>query len=302
MWLRKLTGAIVLRSMTGFGRSTGHTCIGQVSVELKGVNHRYLDLAVRMPRDLSVYEEEVKAILRDHLSRGRVELTVKLSAGSREHKGADVDIEQIARYLERLRPLAERFSLEGNVTLGQLLALPGVIIEPEPLTDSGEVVLGLRAIVLQAVSSLVESRQAEGERLRADIKSRIEAIHLWVEAINAKAGTSLGLYRQRLQENLKQILSNQTVDSQRLETEVVLFAERVSITEEIVRLRAHLGNFESMLDSTQAVGRKMDFYLQEMNREANTIGNKSQDVAISQLVVEIKSELEKIREQVQNLE
>lgn len=291
-----------IRSMTGFGRSAGITLLGQVTVEVKSVNHRFLDFSIRIARDLAFAEEDVKAVLREFVTRGRVEVTVKLATKSPRNRGVSFDLEQLAEYNDKLCEIKDRFSLWHEVALEHLLALPGVVIEPEPLGDSGEIGEEVKLIVRQAAEKLIDSRLLEGERLRDDIALRLAEIAAWVERIGSLSLSSVDLYRQRLHENIKRLVNDVTLDPGRLEVEVALFAERASITEEVVRLRLHLRNFHSFLDAKQAIGRKMDFYLQEMNREVNTIGSKSPDVGISQLVVEIKSELEKVREQVQNLE
>ena len=291
-----------IRSMTGFGRSSGLTQFGQVTVEVKSVNHRYLDLSPRIARELAFLEEDIKAVLREFVTRGRVDVTVKLAAKTQMNRGASFNLEQMAEYRHKLLDIAERLSLRQELTLEQLLALPGVLIEPEPLADSGEIGEEIKRLVRQAAQALCDSRTLEGERLAADISMRVAEITTWVLLIHSRSLSSVEVYRQRLHENIKRLANDVLLDPSRLEVEVALFAERASITEEVVRLRAHLLNFHSFLASKQAIGRKMDFYLQEMNREVNTIGSKSADVAISQLVVDIKSELEKVREQVQNLE
>jgi len=291
-----------IRSMTGFGRSAGTTLLGQVTVEVKSVNHRYLDFSVRMARDLAFMEEDVKSLLREFVTRGRVEVTVKLAAKTSLNRGVSFNLEQIAEYQDRLLEVVDRFSLRHEVTLAQLLALPGVVIEPEPLADSGAIGEEVKHLVRQAAEKLLDSRTLEGERLRDDIALRVAEIATWVELIHSRSLSSVDVYRQRLHENIKRLAPDVSLDPSRLEMEVALFADRASITEEVVRMRSHLHNFHSFLDAKQAIGRKMDFYLQEMSREVNTMGSKSADVAISQLVVDIKSELEKVREQVQNLE
>lgn len=295
-------GVMGIRSMTGFGRSAGITLLGQVTVEVKSVNHRYLDFSIRIARDLAFMEEDVKAVLREFVTRGRVEVTVKLAAKTPMNRGASFNLEQIAEYHDKLLEVADRFSLRHEVTLEHLLALPGVILEPEPLAESGEIGEEVKRLVRQAAENLLDSRTLEGERLRADIALRVTEIATWVDLIHSRSLSSVDVYRQRLHENIKRLANDVLLDPSRLEIEVALFADRASITEEVVRMRAHLLNFHSFLAAKQAIGRKMDFYLQEMNREVNTMGSKSADVAISQLVVDIKSELEKVREQVQNLE
>ena len=291
-----------IRSMTGFGRVSGETALGSLTVEMKSVNHRYLDISLRLPRDLAVLEEDIKAWIRDMISRGRIEVNVRLQTGSSKNGGVVFNHSEVKSYVSKLQSLAADTGLSFEIRLEHLLALPGVQIEPEVIVDEQDVAVQVKGIVKNAVASLLASRELEGSKLAQDLNMRLTIVEKLVDGIESRAGLSVEAYRQRLQDNVIRILSNVNVEPARIEQEVVLFAERSSITEELVRLRTHTHSFAQFLGTSDAIGRKMDFYVQEMNREVNTIGSKSADVGISQMVVEIKSELEKIREQVQNIE
>lgn len=292
-----------LRSMTGFARVQGECELGVLTAELRSVNHRYLDLSLRMQRELSVPEEEIKALVREKLSRGRVELTLRLQSQAKNVRPAVFNGELLRAYKEKLITLARELELDPlqDVSLPYLLSLPGVLVEQEESDGPQTNWECIKEIVALGLDALVESREQEGRRLCDDLAARLGFIKTCVDRIEGLAQDSVGNYRQRLFENIKRITEDTRLDQGRLEMEVALWADRANITEEIVRLNAHLHNFRQFLGQ-QAVGRKMDFYLQEINREVNTVGSKSADVSISQIVVDIKAELEKIREQVQNLE
>ncbi|KAF0197992.1 MAG: hypothetical protein FD169_55 [Bacillota bacterium] len=291
-----------IRSMTGFGRVSGETALGSLTVEMKSVNHRYLDISLRLPRDLSTLEEDIKGWIRDRISRGRIEVSIRLQSGAFKNGGVIFNHSEVQSYVSKLQSLAADAGVSFEIRLEHLLALPGVQIEPEVIIDEQDVTEQVKGIVKNAVASLLASRELEGTKLAHDLSRRLTIIEKLVDGIESRAGLSVEAYRQRLQDNVARILSSVTVELARLEQEVVLFAERSSITEELVRLRTHTHSFAQFLGVCEAIGRKMDFYVQEMNREVNTIGSKSADVGISHMVVEIKSELEKIREQVQNIE
>lgn len=294
---------MAVRSMTGFARVQGECALGLVAVEMRSVNHRYLDIFVRLPRDFALPEEEVKSIVREQVMRGRVEITLKLQAHVKSARAVTFNTELLCDYRDKLVHLAHELEVDPrqNISLEYLLTLPGVVEEQ----DGGEVAVEaherVKELLKLGVNALVAAREQEGARLCEDVAARLEFIKTCVSQIDKRALTNAEGYRQRFMDNIKRIAPDIVLDSGRLETEVALWADRASITEEVVRLNTHMHNFGQFL-TQQAVGRKMDFYLQEMNREVNTLGSKSADVGISQLVIEIKSELEKVREQVQNLE
>lgn len=295
-------GRFALRSMTGYGRAVGTTVLGAVTVEIRSVNHRYLDVALRLPRDVSFLEEEIKGQIKEYVSRGRVDLAMRVQAESAKESGTQLDMEQMRRYMELLNCAKRELDLSCEVKFEHLLSLPGVLVEPQVEADEQEAGQQVLAIVSEALRALVHSRDNEGARLKEDITRRLSAIALSVQQISDMAAQIVESYRRRLRDNVQRLLPDVTVDPGRLEVEIALFADRSNIDEELVRLESHLKNFASFLGSKEAIGRKMDFYLQELNREINTVGSKAPEVGVSQRVVDIKAELEKIREQVQNLE
>lgn len=291
-----------IRSMTGFGRVSGETALGSLTVEIKSVNHRYLDISLRLPRDVASFEEDIKATIRERVSRGRIEASIRLQSAGDKAVGVEFNHAEVKAYVTKLEALSHEIGVSFEVRLEHLLSLPGVLVETPKAIDDDEVNEQIKGLMHSALAALLLSRETEGERLSQDLAERLGLISSLVESIFSRGDASVEAYRKRLQENVARILPGLAADSNRIETEVVLFAEKSSIAEEVVRLRTHIAGFQQFLSSKDAVGRKMDFYVQEMNREVNTIGSKSADVVISQLVVEIKSELEKIREQVQNIE
>ena len=291
-----------MQSMTGFGRAVGQTDLGSITVEIKAVNNRYLDVTLRLPRDLSFLDDTVKALVREHASRGRVEVQVRLQADKTTTEAVQLNLEQIRSYMQALGSLQQELGLQCEIKLEHLLALPGVFVDAPVEVDEGVLSQQVKKVVAEALTALKESRRKEGERLAEDMAHRISVIAEVAQRISSLQDEVVLHYRQRLKDNIERIMPDVQVDSGRLEMEVAIFADRVSIAEELVRLQTHLDNFKGFLSSREAVGRKMDFYLQELNREVNTIGSKVPDALISQQVVEIKAELEKIREQAQNIE
>ena len=288
--------------MTGFGRAVGQTLLGAVTVEVRSVNHRYLDVSLRTPRDLSFLEEEIKSLTKEHITRGRVDVTVRLQSDPTKEKGAELNSEQIKSYLAALKGLKEELGLSCEIKFENILTLPGVLVEPMVEVDEQLAAQQVKTVLTEALTALVESRQREGSKLAEDITARLQSISQSVEQISDLSDQVVENYRRRLKENIQRLLPDVSVDPGRLEVEIALFADRSNVTEELVRLQTHLQNFQGFLESSDAVGRKMDFYLQELNREINTVGSKAPEVSVSQRVVDVKSELEKIREQVQNLE
>lgn len=291
-----------MRSMTGFGRSLGPSDLGNIAVEIRGVNNRYLDLSVRLPRDLSFAEEKVKSITKEYVTRGRVDISIRLQGDSALRDLAALDRGKARAILEELRRLAGELGLPGDVSLAELASFPGVMVESQPDVDEESFVSSLSNVLREALEAFSSSRTLEGRSLAEDMAGRVKLISARIDKIELQTANIVETQRKRLKENIERLLPDIPVDSHRLELEVALYADRVSVSEELVRMREHLRNYLSFLASTEAVGRKMDFYLQEINREINTIGSKVPDASVSQHVVEIKAELEKIREQAQNIE
>lgn len=296
-------------SMTGFGRGEGETPAGRIRVEVHAVNHRYSDINLRLPRSLSLLEERIRGLVAEYVTRGRVEMQIVLDPTAEHAVAVQVNTSLARQYADSLRSLAQELGLPPAVDLPLLVQLPDVLAAAEPSFDPDMVGPSVEQVVRQALQQMQEMRAREGDKLAVDLRQRAAQVRTWVDQVEAQAPRVVEHYRDRLQQRVRELLgeSGSLVDPQRLAAEVAIFADRSNITEEVVRLKSHLDQFSQALsqpaaEGKGAVGRKLDFLLQEMNREINTVGAKANDLAISQHVVWIKAELEKMREQVQNLE
>ena len=296
-------GIFLVRSMTGYGRSgesrNGYT----LTVEIKSVNHRHLDLVIKAPRDLLALEEKIRKRFHERLFRGRVEVFISLECTSEPGRIVDVDINLAQSYYQALQKLESSFQLaDKKLSIGELAVFPDVLKVTRTNFDLEQVTPILDFALDQALSQLVQQRSEEGDRLEKNIKRHLQTLEKLVLRIREKGPVVLEEYRSKLNSRLEELLGGKGLDKQRFFMEVALFAERSNIDEELVRLQSHLEAFSASLAGDEAVGRKLDFLLQEMNREINTIAAKSSDLEISRMVVEGKSEIEKLREQVQNIE
>lgn len=288
--------------MTGFGRSEGETRFGKVLVESRSVNHRYSDLNVKLPKRLVPFENRIKEIIRSQVSRGRVDVSIKIDALDGERIQLQVDSNLAEQYVQALQTLKEKFQLKGEITLELLAGAKDLISIKEENGDVEPLWQELVQILKDSLREMDEMKCQEGELLARDIQLRLERIRLHLQEIEIQSGSYLQAYQTRFRERIQALLGGVEVDLSRLYQEIALLAERMDITEEIVRAKSHLHQFGQFLEAKEPVGRKMDFLVQEIHREVNTISSKASDAEISKRVVEIKSELEKIREQVQNIE
>jgi uncharacterized protein (TIGR00255 family) len=295
-------GNQMIRSMTGYGRAEMANGQRKVVVEVRSVNHRFSEVVIRMQKDLSPLEERIRNLVQAKVSRGRVDVTVIREAYGERRRRVEVDQELASSYYEKLRELGQSLGLRAQTKLDLIARLPDVFNITEVPEDIERLWESLSPAVDQALDAMLAMREREGERLRADLVGRLASIEDHTGAIEERAPQTVEDYRRRLADRVKEILPGVEIDEGRLATEVVLFAERSNVTEEIVRLRSHLAQMRQSLEQSEAVGRRLDFLLQEMNREINTIGSKASDGQIAKVVIEVKSELEKIREQVQNIE
>lgn len=294
----------MIKSMTGFGRS--EYCDGKrnIVVEIKSVNHRYSDITVKMPRRYSFAEEGLKAIVKEVARRGKVEVSISIE----NLTGDDMDIRlntlAASQYYENLKELKKRFSLSDDITLSLLASLPDVMKGVPDIEGEDTIFKSISLPAREAAARFDEMRKIEGEKLAQDILMRKQLIQAMCEAISNQASESVANYRTRLNERINELLDGSfEISEERMALEVALFADKSSITEELVRLNSHISQLEKIIiKSTQPEGKKLDFLVQEMNREVNTIGSKANDVEITNYVIEIKSEIEKIREQIQNVE
>ena len=292
----------MIRSMTGYGRASGETSLGEVRVEVRSLNHRFLDLNIRAPKELSALEMEMRDLIRSKVYRGKVGLTLRIEGTSEgpPRMRLEVDWGLIETYLGALEAIKERYGLEGRPNLEHILWARELLSFREVEVQK-EVWEELRPVVLEALEALLESRRREGQRNQGGLEARLEWVGRYLGEVAEGAPRVVEEYRRRLSERLKQLLPGE-FEQGRFEQEVVYFAERSDITEEVVRLRSHLEEFRRRLQGEGPVGRALDFLLQEMNRETNTIGSKANDLEIVQRVLAIKEEIEKLREQVQNVE
>lgn len=292
----------MIKSMTGFGRSALNSDGRELTVELKAVNHRFLDISFRFPRSLSFLEDTVRAELSRLLSRGHIDVYAYYRNTRGDSKSVSIDKALVSAYLDASKALSEEFSLQYDLSVSKLLRIQDLV----SIVDADEDTDALKALMADAVraacSELIKMREAEGERIKTDLQARITLLSSIRDRISERAPLVVEAYRAKLNARIESILSDTEIDRARLATEIALFADRANIDEELVRLESHFKAAVELLSSSEPVGRKLDFLVQEMNREFNTIGSKANDQSISALVIDGKAEIEKLREQVQNLE
>jgi uncharacterized protein (TIGR00255 family) len=273
-----------------------------VFVETRSVNHRYCDINIKLPKRLGPFETRIKELIRSQVSRGRIDVSLKVDSGEEEKVQLTVDLHLAEEYYQALQALKKNLQLRDKITLAMLAGAKDLITAKEEVVDIEPYWQEMIAILKRSFKEMDEMKRSEGEVLARDLRLRLEKIHQEVEGIKHLFPSSLEAYQKRLHERIRSILAGVEVDANRFHQEVVFLVERADITEEIVRMESHLAQFAPLLEGEEPVGRKMDFLLQEIHREINTVSAKANDAEISQRVVEIKSELEKIREQVQNIE
>lgn len=292
----------LIKSMTGYGRAVQTVNGRQFTVEVRSVNNRYLDCSVKLPRTLSFGEEAVKQAVKNTISRGKVDVFVTVHAESGVEATVTLNKTVVEGYLSAMQEMAENYPVKNDISVSLLARMPEVFSIEKPEVDEEALLADLMSVVAQALESFDAMRIAEGKALENDLRSRGQTIKDLVSQVEAGNAQTVVDYRQRLENKLKEVLASTAIDESRILTEAAIFADKVAVDEETVRLRSHLKQMADMLTNGGAVGRKLDFLLQEMNREANTIGSKCTDVRLARIVVEIKAELEKIREQTQNIE
>lgn len=291
-----------LLSMTGYGNAKGSVEGQEITVELKSVNNRYLDCSVRLPRNFLFAEDTVKQAVSAGVSRGKVDVFV--SAQASQDSGTVVSVnEELARgYRDAVARIAETLGLESGLNAFSLARFPDVLTVERRELDKDKAAAALSEITAKAVEEFNAMREREGERLRRDMLGKLETIEGLVSVVEERSPQTVKEYRERLEARLRDILADRSLDEQRVITEAAIFADRTAVDEETVRLRSHIAQFRTMLEEGSPIGRKMDFLVQEFNRESNTIGSKCSDASLAKVVVDLKSEIEKIREQLQNVE
>ena len=291
-----------LLSMTGYGSAKGSVEGQEITVELKSVNNRYLDCSVRLPRNFLFAEDTVKQAVSAGVSRGKVDVFV--SAQASQDSGTVVSVnEELARgYRDAVAHIAETLGLESGLNAFSLARFPDVLTVERRELDKDKAAAALSDITAKAVEEFNAMREREGERLRRDMLGKLGTIEGLVSVVEERSPQTVKEYRERLEARLRDILADRSLDEQRVITEAAIFADRTAVDEETVRLRSHIAQFRTMLEEGSPIGRKMDFLVQEFNRESNTIGSKCSDASLAKVVVDLKSEIEKIREQIQNVE
>ena len=293
----------MVKSMTGYGRAEEKTAGGTLTVEVRSVNNRYLDCNVRIPRLYLFAEETLKSRVQDTISRGKVDVFVTLDSAGAEQVKVTVNQPAADAYYAALKGLAAAYGLEErDITVSLLSRFPEVLVAEKVEADAEETAREIGAVLDRALADFDQMRAREGERLREDILARAAAIEDMVGQVEARSPQTVAEYRAKLEARMQEVLSNTQLDPARILTEAAIFADKVAVDEETVRLRSHIGQLRELLSRGGPVGRKLDFLIQEFNREANTIGSKCSDLEISRQVVDIKAEIEKIREQIQNIE
>ena len=292
----------MIKSMTGYGSAKGSAGDLQISVEVKSVNNRYLDASVRMPRSFLFAEDAVKAAIGRHISRGKVDMFINIDSSASDDMSVKVNEPLLKGYLEAIRLISEKYGLENDLTAVSASRFPDILCVEKKDQDAEALSAGITAVAEQALCDFDAMRCREGEKLCADIVNKLETISSLVETVERESPKTVEAYRNRLREKMNEVLSSAGVDENRILAEAAIFSDRVAVDEETVRLRSHMSQLRSMLSAGSPIGRKIDFLIQEFNREANTIGSKCQNSDIAHVVVELKSEIEKIREQIQNIE
>ena len=292
----------MIKSMTGYGRAQSTVDNMNITVELKSVNHRFFEFFCRVPRNFNYLEEKLKAFARTKIVRGKVEMYVTVELVDTTLTEIEINREYTASYIKALKTLIDDFGLQNDISVSSVARNSDVFKITSKEIDEESVTNAVLSVADEAINAFTQMRITEGERLRADIEGRADFILSKVEFIESKAPETVKNYRERLEAKVKELLESANIDEQRIITETAFFADKVAVDEETVRLRSHIGQLRKLLESSDDVGKKLDFIVQEMNRETNTIGSKAQNIDIAQCVVDIKSEIEKIREQVQNIE
>ena len=292
----------MIKSMTGYGRAVETVNGREFTVELRSVNNRYLDCSVRLPRILSFGEDAVKQAVKATVSRGKVDVFITVRSEAGDEVQVSINKTVLEGYLTAMRQMVTEFGVADDISVSTVSRLPDVFVVEKPQVDEEQLLADLMSVVNHALENYDAMRCTEGEALDRDLRSRGQTILELVSKVEAGNGQTVIDYRARLEAKLREVLENTAIDESRILTEAAIFADKVAVDEETVRLRSHLAQMNNMLSGGGTIGRKLDFLLQEMNREANTIGSKCTDVKLARIVVDIKAELEKIREQTQNIE
>lgn len=292
----------MIKSMTGYGRAENIIDNMDISVEIRSVNHRYFEFSSRTPRQFSFLDDALKKYVSSRVGRGKVEVFVSVDVLNSTATSVEVNEPLAKAFANALRQIQKITGFDKQISSVDIAKFPDVLTVCKSEVDEKAVTEAVISVLSEAVDKFVEMRKVEGEKLSEDVCSRCDTISKYVENVDELAANSVVSYRDRLEEKIREVLQDNNIDEQRIVTEAAIFADKIAVDEETVRLKSHINQLKDLMKSNEAVGRKADFIVQEMNRETNTIGSKSVELKITQIVVEMKSEIEKIREQIQNIE
>ena len=292
----------MIKSMTGFGRCEIADGDRKFTVELKGVNHRYLDVNMKMPKKLNFFDASIRSLLKTYIQRGKVDLFISYEDTAETNFSLKYNQELAGEYLKYLKQMSEQFGLEDDIRVSTLSRYPEVFSMEEVQTDEEELWNLLEKALRGACQQFVETRIKEGENLKKDLLEKLDAMMENVEYISLRSPQIIGEYRKKLEDKVKELLEDVHIEESRLATEITIFADKICVDEEIVRLKSHIEHTKATLEDGGGVGRKLDFFAQEMKREANTILSKANDLQVSNCAINLKTEIEKVREQIQNIE
>ncbi|WP_455722121.1 YicC/YloC family endoribonuclease [Agathobacter sp.] len=292
----------MIKSMTGFGRCEYADESRKFTVEVKSVNHRYLDVNIKMPKKLNFFESSIRTLLKEYIERGKVDIYITYEDFTENNYALQYNSALAAQYLKYLNQMADEFGLENDIRVSTLSRYPDVFVMEEQAIDEEELWSGLEKALRGAFEPFVESRVREGENLKNDLCEKLDNMVSYVDFIEERSPEIMRDYRTRLEEKLRELLGDNQLDDARIAQEVTIFADKICVDEETVRLRSHILSVKDTLNAGGSVGRKLDFLAQEMNREANTILSKSNDLKISDIGISLKTDIEKVREQIQNIE
>ncbi len=292
----------MIHSMTGYGRAVQTLRGREITVEIRSVNNRFLDCSVKLHRLFGYAEDAVKQKVKESVSRGKVDVFINIRNTAEEEVSIGLNKPVLEGYLKALNTMVEEYGVHNDISTATLSRMPDIFVVEKKEEDEAQNVADILSVVQEALDAYNLMRQTEGAAMEADLRSRAATILSYVEQVEQRSPVTLQEYRQRLENKMREVLENTNIDESRILTEAAVYADKIAVDEETVRLRSHFAQLDSLLTGGGAIGRKLDFLLQEMNRETNTIGSKGNDIQQARTVVEIKSELEKIREQIQNIE
>lgn len=292
----------MIKSMTGFGRCEYQQDSRKFTAELKSVNHRYLDVNIRMPKKLNFFDSAIRTLLKDYASRGKIDIFIMYEDVSDAQGSLKYNAALAGEYVKYLRQMAEEFALDDQLSLATLARCPEILTMEEQPEDEEELWKGMKTVLEGAFTQFVAARATEGEHLKKDILAKLSGMEGLIAGIEEHSPEIAAQYRVKLEEKVRELLGDVQMEESRIAAEVVLFADKICTDEEIVRLKSHIAHMRDTLEESEGIGRKLDFIAQEMNREANTILSKANDLEISNYAISLKTEIEKIREQIQNIE